>query len=138
MQLQGSKIWHLYEGIDVAPHEMWRHESIAADRLPAPVDVRLETGDVLYVPRGRVHAAESTSELSVHLTVGIHAPTLFMLATRMLNALNDSDDHIHTQLPPRYLSDPEVRAGLGAFAREVGRSPRTAGRHGRRSRLAGS
>src|ERR1700761_3849090 len=77
VQLQGSKIWHLYEGIDVAPHDMWRHESLAADRLPTPIDVRLETGDVLYVPRGRVHAAESTSELSVHLTVGLHAPTLF-------------------------------------------------------------
>ena len=54
------------------------------------VDVRLQSGDVLYVPRGRVHAAESTSELSVHLTVGLHAPTLFMLATRALNALNTS------------------------------------------------
>jgi lysine-specific demethylase/histidyl-hydroxylase NO66 len=81
--------------------------------LPAPVDVRLQAGDVLYVPRGRVHAAESTSELSVHLTLGLHAPTLFMLATRMLNALNNSDDRIHTQLPPRFLSDPDVRSGLG-------------------------
>jgi bifunctional lysine-specific demethylase and histidyl-hydroxylase NO66 len=119
VQLQGSKIWHLYEGIDVAPHDMWRHESLAADRLPTPIDVRLETGDVLYVPRGRVHAAESTSELSVHLTVGLHAPTLFVLATRMLNALNDSDDHVHAQLPPRFLSDPQVRAGLGAFAHRI-------------------
>ncbi len=116
VQLQGSKIWHLYEGIDVAPHEMWRDGSIPAAELPAPADVRLATGDVLYVPRGRVHAAESTSELSVHLTVGLHAPTLYMLATRMLNALNDSDDNIHAQLPPRFLSDPQVRAGLGAFA----------------------
>jgi lysine-specific demethylase/histidyl-hydroxylase NO66 len=119
VQLQGSKIWHLYEGIDVAPHNMWRHESIAAEQLPEPVDVRLETGDVLYVPRGRVHAAESTSELSVHLTVGLHAPTLVLLATRMLNALNNSDDEIHAQLPPRFLSDPQVRAGLGAFARQL-------------------
>jgi lysine-specific demethylase/histidyl-hydroxylase NO66 len=119
VQLQGSKIWHLYEGIDVAPHEMWRHESIAAEQLPEPVDVRLETGDVLYVPRGRVHAAESTSELSVHLTVGLHAPTLYLLTTRMLNALNNSDDRLHAQLPPRFLSDPQVRAGLGAFTHTV-------------------
>jgi ribosomal protein L16 Arg81 hydroxylase len=119
VQLEGSKIWHLYEGIDVAPHEMWRHESVAAEQLPEPVDVRLEIGDVLYVPRGRVHAAESTSELSVHLTIGLHAPTLYLLATRMLNALNNSDDRVHAQLPPRFLSDPRVRAGLGAFAHTV-------------------
>jgi bifunctional lysine-specific demethylase and histidyl-hydroxylase NO66 len=119
VQLQGSKIWHIYEGADVAPHEMWRHEAMSAAGLPAPVDVRLQAGDVLYVPRGRVHAAESTSDLSVHLTVGLHAPTLFMLATRELNALNNSDDRIHTQLPPRFLSDPDVRSGLGALVRGI-------------------
>ncbi len=119
VQLQGSKIWHIYEGVDVAPHEMWRHEAMSTAGLPAPVDVRLEAGDVLYVPRGRVHAAESTSELSVHLTVGLHAPTLFMLATRALNALNNSDDRVHTQLPPRFLSDPDVRSGLGALVHGI-------------------
>jgi lysine-specific demethylase/histidyl-hydroxylase NO66 len=119
VQLQGSKIWHIYEGADVAPHEMWRHEVMSTAALPAPVDVRLLAGDVLYVPRGRVHAAESTSELSVHLTVGLHAPTLFTLATRALNALNNSDDRIHTQLPPRFLSDPDVRSGLGALVRGI-------------------
>ncbi|MDT5209132.1 MAG: bifunctional lysine-specific demethylase and histidyl-hydroxylase [Mycobacterium sp.] len=119
VQLQGSKIWHIFEGSDVAPHEMWRHEAISTAGLPAPVDVRLQAGDVLYLPRGRVHAAESTSELSVHLTVGLHAPTLFMLATRALNALNTSDDRIHTQLPPRFLSDPAVRSGLGTLVHDI-------------------
>jgi lysine-specific demethylase/histidyl-hydroxylase NO66 len=119
VQVQGSKIWHIYEGVDVAPHEMWRHEAMSTAGLPAPVDVRLEAGDVLYVPRGRVHAAESTSQLSVHLTVGLHAPTLSMLATRALNALNISDDRVHTQLPPRFLSDPDVRSGLGALMRGI-------------------
>jgi bifunctional lysine-specific demethylase and histidyl-hydroxylase NO66 len=122
VQLQGSKIWHLYAGIDVPPHEMWRHASIPAAELPAPIDVRLETGDVLYLPRGRVHAAESTSELSVHLTVGMHAPTLSLLATRMLNALNNSDARAHLQLPPRFLSDPDVRAALGSLVHEITRS----------------
>jgi lysine-specific demethylase/histidyl-hydroxylase NO66 len=119
VQLQGSKIWHLYEGADVAPHEMWRHGPIPPAGLPAPHDVRLQTGDVLYVPRGRVHAAESTSDLSVHLTIGLHAPTLFMLATRALNALSLSDDRIHTRLPARFLSDPGVRSGLGALLQGV-------------------
>jgi bifunctional lysine-specific demethylase and histidyl-hydroxylase NO66 len=119
VQLQGSKIWHLYEGIDVPPHEMAGHPPIAAAELPAPVDVRLETGDVLYVPRGRVHAAESAVELSVHLTVGLHAPTLSLLATRILNALSSSEDLLHTQLPPRFLSDPGARTGLGGLVRGI-------------------
>jgi ribosomal protein L16 Arg81 hydroxylase len=119
VQLQGSKMWHVFEGVDVPPHEMGRHEAISTAGLPAPVDVRLQAGDVLYVPRGRVHAAKSSSELSVHLTVGLQAPTLFMLATRALNALNASDDRIHTRLPPRFLSDPDVRSGLGALVHGI-------------------
>ncbi|UMB67609.1 cupin domain-containing protein [Mycobacterium paraterrae] len=119
VQIQGSKIWHLYEGIDVAPHRISSQGPVAPGELPAPTDVCLKTGDVLYVPRGRVHAAESTSELSAHLTVGLHAPSLLLLATRMLNALNNTDDRIHAQLPPRFLSDPEVRTHLDAFAQHI-------------------
>lgn len=115
LQIRGSKVWHLYDGADVAPHEMRRHEPVATAGLPLPTDVRMEIGDVLYLPRGRVHAAESTSEVSVHLTVGLHAPTLLTLVTRALDSLSHSDDRVHTQLPPRYLHDPEARASLGAL-----------------------
>jgi lysine-specific demethylase/histidyl-hydroxylase NO66 len=119
MQLRGSKIWHLYDGIDVAPGEALRHEPVAADALPSPTDVCLEVGDVLYLPGGRVHAAEATSEVSVHLTVGVLAPTLLLLVTRALNSLSGSDDRVHTQLPPRYLDDPDARATLGVLVRDV-------------------
>ena len=119
LQLSGSKIWHLYDGIDVAPRAALRHQSVAADELPSPTDVRLEVGDVLYVPGGRVHAAEATSEVSVHLTVGVLAPTLLVLVTRALTSLSGSDDRVHTQLPPRYLDDPDVRATLGVLVHDV-------------------
>jgi hypothetical protein len=82
----------------------------------------LEVGDVLYLPRGRVHAAEATSEVSVHLTLGLHAPTLLVLVTRVLDALSNSDDRVHTQLPPRFLNDPDVRANLGVLARVIGKA----------------
>ena len=119
LQIRGSKIWHLYDGADVAPHAMLRHEPVATAALPSPTDVRLEAGDVLYLPRGRVHAAEATSELSVHLTLGLHAPTLLMLVTRALDALSYSDERVHTQLPPRYLNDPDVRASLGVLVHHI-------------------
>jgi bifunctional lysine-specific demethylase and histidyl-hydroxylase NO66 len=119
MQIRGSKIWHLYDGIDVAPRAALRQEPVAADALPSPTDVLLEVGDVLYLPGGRVHAAEATSEVSVHLTVGVQAPTLLLLVTRALNSLSGSDDRVHTQLPPRYLDDPDVQATLGVLVRDV-------------------
>jgi lysine-specific demethylase/histidyl-hydroxylase NO66 len=119
LQIQGSKIWHLYNDADVPPHEMRRREPVDMAGLPLPTDVRLEVGDVLYLPRGRVHAAEATSEPSVHLTVGIHAPTLLALVTRALYSLSYSDDRVHTQLPPRHLDDPDVRASVVGLVRDV-------------------
>ncbi|BBX44480.1 hypothetical protein GCM10009641_54600 [Mycobacterium cookii] len=119
LQIRGSKLWHVYDGADVAPHRMSRHDPVDPSALPPPTDVHLGTGDLLYLPRGRVHAAEATTEVSVHLTLGLQAPTLLMLVTRALNALSYSDDRVHTQLPPRYLNAPEVRAGLSTLVRGV-------------------
>ena len=123
LQIQGSKIWHLYEGADVRPHQLRREEKrVAADGLPLPTDLRLEVGDVLYLPRGRVHAAEATSEPSVHLTVGIHAPTALTFAVAALNSLSFSDDRLNARLPPRHLDDADARATLGVLLRDAGRT----------------
>jgi len=119
LQIRGSKKWHLYDGADVTPHQMTRHDPVDSTALPSPTDVRLETGDLLYIPRGRVHAAEATSDVSVHLTLGLRAPTLLMLVTRALHSLSYSDDRVHTQLPPRYLNDPDTRSGLGALVHSI-------------------
>ena len=56
----------------------------------------------------------------MHLTVGLTAPTLLMLVTRALNSLSYSDDRVHTQLPARYLNDPDVRASLGVLVHDIG------------------
>jgi len=119
LQIRGSKIWHLYKGADVPPHQLRREEKWVADGLPSPTDLRLEVGDVLYLPRGLVHAAEATSELSVHLTVGIHAPTALTFAAAVLNSLSFSDDRLNARLPPRHLDDVDARATLGLLLRDT-------------------
>jgi Cupin superfamily protein len=120
LQVLGSKIWHLYEGFVVPPREILRNKdkALAIDDLLTPTDLRLEAGDVLYLPRGRVHAAETTSEPSIHLTVAIHPPTLFMLAIAALHSQSFNDDRLSAQLPPRYLDDAEVSATLGDLLRD--------------------
>jgi hypothetical protein len=79
----------------------------------------MKPGDVLYVPRGRVHEAETHSETSVHLTVGIHAPTVLMLAIGALHAQSFRDDRLNAQLPARHLDDPFLDAALRDLVREA-------------------
>ena len=118
LQIQGSKIWRLYNGVDMPPREMQRHDkAVPTDRLALPTDLRLEVGDVLYLPRGLVHAADTDAESSIHLTVGIHTPTALTLAIGALYSLSFHDDRLNAQLPPRHLDDPDVQASLGVLLR---------------------
>jgi ribosomal protein L16 Arg81 hydroxylase len=121
LQIQGSKTWHLYVGADRPPREIQREleKAVVIDGLPAPTDVHLQAGDVLYVPRGRVHDAETASEQSIHLTVGIHAPTVLMLAIGALYSQSFRDDRLNARLPARHLQDADLDATLESLVREA-------------------
>jgi bifunctional lysine-specific demethylase and histidyl-hydroxylase NO66 len=122
LQIQGSKTWHVYEHADVSPRDFRRQDGFVAAGLPLPSDLRLQAGDVLYLPRGRVHAAEANAEPSIHLTVGIHAPTVLTLVTRALEALSLRDDRVLARLPPRHLDETKGRASLDGLVRDVVRA----------------
>ncbi|KAK9802556.1 hypothetical protein WJX73_001613 [Symbiochloris irregularis] len=72
-QTQGSKRWRLYKP--------W--QGLALPALPSPdfdpadigdpiMDVTLQEGDVLYMPRGTVHQAVAQSSDSIHLTISTY------------------------------------------------------------------
>jgi lysine-specific demethylase/histidyl-hydroxylase NO66 len=120
LQIQGCKTWHVYDTVPLVPaHELRLRDLFASDGLPAPRDLVLEPGDVLYLPRGRVHAAEANVEPSIHLTLGIHPPTVLALVTKALEALGYKDDRVLARLPPRYAKNLSVRAQLRDAVREV-------------------
>jgi ribosomal protein L16 Arg81 hydroxylase len=124
LQIQGSKIWHLYLDAHVPPRLLQpeRDKAVAVEGFSAPTDVHLETGDVLYVPRGRVHSAETTSEQSIHLTLGIHAPTVLTLAIGALYSQSWRDDRLNARLPPRHLDGADLDATLRALVGEAART----------------
>jgi lysine-specific demethylase/histidyl-hydroxylase NO66 len=122
LQIKGSKVWRLSDGALVPPHEMQQREGAVSEGLPLPTELRLEPGDVLYLPRGQIHAAATRAEPSLHLTIGIHAPTVLTLLTQMLQSLTLRDDRIHARLPPRHLDDDAVRASLGELVHDIVRA----------------
>jgi bifunctional lysine-specific demethylase and histidyl-hydroxylase NO66 len=114
LQIDGSKTWHVYgPEADVPPRLLPLRNRFAVDGLPEPDDLLLEAGDVLYLPRGRVHAAEAQEEPSIHLTIGIHPPTVMALAVKTLESLSLRDDRLLGQLPPRYLTKAAPRRPSG-------------------------
>ncbi len=119
LQIEGSKTWHVSDAAAVPPHEIQRHRGVGTDRLTSVTDVCLQAGDVLYLPRGQVHSAETHAEPSVHLTIGLHAPTVLTLVTHALYSLSLRDPRVHARLSPRHLADATARAGLGDLVRDT-------------------
>ncbi|ORV54694.1 cupin [Mycobacterium europaeum] len=118
LQIEGSKTWHLSDAAAVPPHEIQRRKGVGTAGLTSSTDVTLQPGDVLYLPRGQVHSAETGSEPSVHLTIGLHAPTVLTLLTHELHTLSLRDPRMHARLSPRHLDDASARAGLGELVRD--------------------
>ncbi len=120
LQIEGCKTWHVYDSLPLVPiHELRQRELFVTDSLPAPSELMLQAGDVLYLPRGRVHAAKATVEPSIHLTLGIHPPTVLALVSKAVEALGYRDDRILAPLPPRYARDASIRTKIGTLVREV-------------------
>ncbi|MEO6793045.1 MAG: cupin domain-containing protein [Mycobacterium sp.] len=118
LQIEGAKTWSFYGDDPVPPHLMQQMHEVDPAGLSEPTSLHLAAGDTLYLPRGRVHSAETTSAPSVHLTVGIHVPTVLTLLTHTLHMLSLRDDVVHTRLPARHLDHPQVRASLGALIQD--------------------
>lgn len=119
LQIQGHKTWYFYGDDPIPPHLMQQMHEVDPAGLPEPTGFEMTAGDTLYLPRGRVHSAETTSQLSVHLTVGIHVPTVLTLLTHTLHMLSLRDDVVHTRLPARHLDDPQVQGSLGTLIQDA-------------------
>jgi hypothetical protein len=77
IQLIGRKRWQVYPPTFPLPLDMHPSEGSGATCPTTPVlDCMLETGDVLYVPRGFWHNVIPTDGPSLHVSVGTYAPVV--------------------------------------------------------------
>ncbi|SDE56138.1 cupin domain-containing protein [Auraticoccus monumenti] len=91
LQVEGSKRWIIHEPVHPDPlrDQPWTDRRAAVEeaaRGEAVVDTVLEPGDVLYLPRGWLHAAEAQGAVSIHLTLGVHIWTRFAVAEQLVQA----------------------------------------------------
>ena len=62
LQLRGTKTWHVHLSSPQVPPERFRQRDRAVDpaALGEPEWIELAPGDILYLPRGTIHAAEAS------------------------------------------------------------------------------
>jgi lysine-specific demethylase/histidyl-hydroxylase NO66 len=106
LQIEGTKRWIIHEPVHVDPlrSQPWtdrRSEVAEAAQGPAYIDTVLEPGDVLYLPRGWLHAAQAQGAVSIHLTLGVHSWTRHALA-----------EHLAQAALAALCEDPEMRRSL--------------------------
>jgi hypothetical protein len=76
LQVAGEKRWLVYEPAWELPlkHQRYKAETMGEPGEPV-LDVTLQVGDTLYLPRGWLHEAKTSETDSLHLTVGVNVYT---------------------------------------------------------------
>jgi cupin superfamily protein len=98
LQVAGEKRWLLYDPLLELPLKRQRYSSVLGEHGEPTDDLVLRAGDTLYLPRGWLHEAETSTSDSLHLTIGITAYT-WLDAAR--DALAECEDEV------------ELRRGVG-------------------------
>ncbi|MFC5002332.1 cupin domain-containing protein [Dactylosporangium cerinum] len=94
LQVAGTKRWQVHPPVVTDPVERqpWggRADEVAAVAEEPPVlDAVLAPGDALYLPRGWLHAASALDDWSLHLTLGLRAPTRLSVGEALLDLAAD-------------------------------------------------
>ncbi len=119
LQVNGSKRWNVHERAAEFPlaHQRSKTIPIAEQSL---ILAELKAGESLYIPRGYLHEAIATSEISVHLTVGMLCYTWHDIFDEVFKDTQDAVE-FREALPPGFANDvdglmPAVSAKLRALA----------------------
>lgn len=90
LQIAGAKRWSIHQPTFRLPLPG------QADRLPADLgdpllQITLHAGSVLYLPRGFIHAAETTHETSIHISIGVTPFTWYDLLREALRRCKNDE-----------------------------------------------
>jgi hypothetical protein len=81
---------------------------------PVLFEAELGPGDVLYLPRGFIHAARAQASVSLHLTIGVLAHTVADVVHDLVRRALDADPGLRRSLPIGAARDEALLADLVA------------------------
>jgi ribosomal protein L16 Arg81 hydroxylase len=85
LQIAGHKHWRLYASPLSLSHPNQLCTPQAMVGLEHTLALTLHRGDLLYLPRGTVHAAQTTDSFSAHVTIGVTMYTAVELLQDLLH-----------------------------------------------------
>lgn len=99
LQVSGSKSWSIFD--TKIPLPLLGQKFDAERDKPGDVtqEFELEAGDMVYIPRGVMHAARSTDEASLHVTTGLMAYTWADFFLQAVAAAGLADASLRENLP---------------------------------------
>jgi ribosomal protein L16 Arg81 hydroxylase len=111
LQSYGQKRWRVYGPRVELPLAEQRY--VAEDDeedLGAPIEeITLAPGDLMYLPRGYPHGAESMEDASLHLTVGLLPITWAAVIAESVRSAVDENPIFRRSLPPGFAEDRQVQ-----------------------------
>ncbi len=96
LQVAGRKHWRIYESPTELPLVTQKH---AASAEAVHEEFTLESGDMLYLPRGVVHGATGTDVVSIHITLGRHAFTVAELLRQAVSLAAEAEPALRRSVP---------------------------------------
>lgn len=93
LQIYGEKIWKLYGTAYDFPLKNHRFKKEKWDESSLSESILLQEGDLLYIPRGMVHEAFTSNNLSsFHITLGILPTNWVDIFKELLETLEDNKE----------------------------------------------
>jgi hypothetical protein len=75
LQVEGEKRWLVYPPVLELPLKDQKYVPEMGEPGDPVLDVTMQAGDTLYLPRGWLHQAMTSDSASLHLTVGVNVAT---------------------------------------------------------------
>lgn len=115
MQIAGEKDWRVYDSPVALPlvSQPFSNQPFARNYTPPPplLEVNLKPGDLLYLPRGYIHAAGTSGTFSAHATIGVTVYTWIELAAELFMS-SMAITRFRQALPPGFAGRAEDRQAL--------------------------
>ena len=111
MQIAGRKHWRVFEPPLLLPHLSQTFTPQGYVPTAPLLELDLDPGDLLYLPRGYVHAASTAGSYSAHVTLGITVFTWVELASELLLFAKNLPE-FRRALPPGFARNHVARVGM--------------------------